>query len=89
IAAWNLLYAIAPVHDRSLYIGLSNTVLALPSLAPVAAGILIPFLGTPALLGLAALMAAITVSFSFRFGALRAADARALSAATSGAEAEA
>lgn len=81
VAAWNLLYAVAPANDRSLYIGLANTVLALPSLAPVAAGILIPFLGMPALFGVAAATAVLTLSFSFRFRALREADKRAVAAA--------
>ncbi len=86
IAAFNLLYAIAPPGDRPLYIGLSNTVLALPSLAPVLAGALLPVLGAKALFGLALLLSLVTLAFSFRFADLRAADQRALTTAAGGDE---
>ena len=80
IAAWNLLYAIAPPGDRPLYIGLSNTVLALPSVAPVVAGALLSVVGYRALFGVALGLSLLTLAFSFRFAALRAADQAALRA---------
>ncbi len=86
IAAFNLLYAIAPPGDRPLYIGLSNTVLALPSLTPVLAGALLPVVGAKALFGLALLVSLVTLAFSFRFKDLRAADQRALTTAPGGDE---
>lgn len=78
VAAWNLLYALAPEADRPLYIGLSNTVLALPSLAPVLAGALLPLIGFHQTFLLAAVLAVLALSFAFRFRELRALDARAL-----------
>ncbi len=86
IAAFNLLYAIAPAGDRPLYIGLSNTVLALPSLAPILAGALMAVVGAEVLFVVAAALSLITLAFSFRFGDLRAADQRALKAAIGGDE---
>jgi len=67
-AAWNLLYAVAPANERALYIGLVNTVLALPSLAPVAAGALVLLLGLPVLfgVGLAFGLAALLISLRMR-----------------------
>lgn len=78
IAAWNLLYALAPAGERAMYIGLSNTVLALPSLAPIVAGSIAMLLGYTNLFWLAILLAAVTFAFSFRFSALRELDRRAL-----------
>lgn len=78
VAGWNLLYALAPEAERGLYIGLSNTVLTLPSLAPIAAGALLPFIGMPALFVVALLIGVTTLTFAFRFQELRAADLRAL-----------
>lgn len=86
IAAFNLLYAIAPAGDRPLYIGLSNTVLALPSLAPILAGALMAVVGAKTLFVVAAALSLVTLAFSFRFGDLRAADQRALKAAIGGDE---
>lgn len=86
IAAWNLLYAIAPAGDRPLYIGLSNTVLALPSVAPVLAGALLAVVGARALFLVALGLSVSTLLFSFRFAELRAADKRALNAAIGGDE---
>ncbi len=86
IAAWNLLYAIAPPGDRPLYIGLSNTVLALPSVAPVVAGALLAVIGPRVLFGVALLLSLTTLAFSFRFKDLKAADQRALKAAIGGDE---
>ncbi len=78
IAAWNLLYALAPEKERGLYIGLGNTVLALPSLAPVLAGAMLSFFGFRYLFVVAALMAIAALAFAFRFRELRALDLRAL-----------
>lgn len=86
IAAFNLLYAIAPAGDRPLYIGLSNTVLAVPSLAPVLAGALLPLIGARGLFGIALALSLGTLAFSFRFSDLREADRRALTAAAGGDE---
>jgi len=80
IASWNLLYALAPEEDRPLYVGLSNTFLSLPSLAPVLGGALAPLLGYPSLF-VAALASGVTaLAFAFRFRELRALDLRALEA---------
>lgn len=81
IAAWNLLYAVAPAGERPLYIGLANSVLALPSLAPILAGSLQPWVGTPTLFIGAFVMGLATLSFAFRFGSLRELDRKALSPA--------
>lgn len=86
IAAFNLLYAIAPAGDRPLYIGLSNTVLALPSAAPILAGVLLPVVGAHSLFLIALGLGLLTLAFSFRFSDLRAADQRALTADIGGDE---
>ncbi len=79
IAAWNLLYALAPDEsDRLLYVGLSNTFLTLPSLAPVLGGALIPLIGFPDLFAAAAATGLLALTFAFRFRELRALDLRAL-----------
>src|SRR5690606_31197167 len=65
-AAWNLLYAIAPANERALYIGLVNSVLALPSLAPVAAGALVILLGLPVLFGVGLGFAVVAMVISLR-----------------------
>ncbi len=78
IAAWNLLYALAPEAERPLYVGLSNTLLSVPSLAPIAAGALATWLGFPLLFLGAGVMGATALAFAFRFRELRALDMRAL-----------
>ena len=78
IASWNLLYALAPEQERPLYVGLSNTFLSVPSLAPVLAGALAPLVGFPALFAAAAVSAVVALAFAFRFRELRALDLRAL-----------
>lgn len=78
IGAANLLYAIAPLDDRALYIGLSNTVLTVPSLAPVLAGALLAWFQMPVMFLVAAGVGTATLALSFRFGSLREADRRAL-----------
>jgi len=78
IGAANLLYAIAPLDDRALYIGLSNTVLTLPSLAPVLAGALLVWVQMPAMFLAAAAIGVATLALSFGFGSLREADKLAL-----------
>ena len=86
IAAFNLLYAIASPGDRPLYIGLSNTVLALPSLAPVLAGALLPVMGVNWMFAIALALGVVTMAFSFRFKDLREADRAALTAQIGGDE---
>jgi len=83
IAAWNLLYAVSPAPERPLYVGVANSVLALPSLAPVAAGLAAGLVGFRPLFGLAALVAAASLAFSFRFVRLREMDRAALEQAPS------
>lgn len=78
IAAWNLLHALAPEEDRPLYIGASNSILALPSFAPILAGIVISLAGFKLMFVLALLSAGTAVAFSFRFQELRALDRKAL-----------
>lgn len=80
IAAWNLLYAVSPAPQRPLYVGVANTILALPSLAPIAVGLAAVVTGYPLLFGLAAAVAAASLAFSFRFSELRALDKAALEA---------
>src|SRR5690606_3376657 len=77
-AAWNLLYAIAPANERALYIGLVNSVLALPSLAPVAAGALIIFLDLPILFGVGLAFAITAFSLALRMRAVHELDQAAL-----------
>jgi len=80
IAAWNLLYAVSPAPQRPLYVGVANSILALPSLAPIAVGLAAAMTGYPLLFGLAAAVAAASLAFSFRFAELRALDKAALEA---------
>ncbi len=80
IAAWNLLYAVSPNAQRPLYIGAANSLLSLPSFAPILAGALIDLLGFHLIFVLAALIAGTALSFAFRFQDLRAKDLRALEA---------
>ncbi|MBA2667035.1 MAG: hypothetical protein H0U69_08370 [Trueperaceae bacterium] len=82
IAAWNLLYAVSPAAERPLYVGVANSVLALPSLAPVGVGLVAAFTGFQAAFALAALVAATSLAFSFRFTELRALDRAALENST-------
>ena len=81
IAAWNLLYAVSPAAERPLYVGVANSVLALPSLAPVASGALSVWTGFPPLFALAAIVAAGALAFSFRFVRMRDLDRAALEGA--------
>lgn len=83
IAAWNLLYAVSPEAERPLYVGVANSVLALPSLAPIAAGAAAGLLGYRPLFALAAAVAAASLAFAFRFVDLRAMDRAALERAPS------
>jgi hypothetical protein len=78
IAAWNLLYAVAPEEERTLYVGLTNTFLTAPSLAPVLAGAVLPLLGYSAIFAAAAVSGGLALAFAFRFRELRALDLRAL-----------
>ena len=80
IAAWNLLYAVSPAPQRPLYVGVANSILALPSLAPIAVGAVAALTGYPLLFAIAAGVAAASLAFSFRFSELRALDKAALEA---------
>lgn len=77
-AAWNLLYAISPARERALYIGLVNTVLALPSLAPILAGVAILIIPLPALFAFGAVLATVTLLLSLRMHDIHELDQRAL-----------
>jgi len=79
IAAWNLLYAVSPAAQRPLYVGVANSVLALPSLTPVLAGALSAIVGFSTLFIAASVLAATALAFSFRFVRLRDLDRAALS----------
>jgi len=78
IAAWNLLYAVSPEAERPLYVGVANSVLALPSLAPIAIGALLLTIGFEGAFLLAAALAIASLAFAFRFGELRELDRAAL-----------
>ena len=78
IAAWNLLYAIAPEEERPMYVGTANSLLSLPSLAPIMAGFLVGLLGYQLTFLLAFAAAVTALSFSFRFKEMRKLDALAL-----------
>ena len=78
IAAWNLLYAVSPEEGRPLYVGTANSLLSLPSFAPILAGALVDLLGFQLTFVLAATAAASALSFAFRFHELRALDLAAL-----------
>ena len=81
IAAWNLLYAVSPEADRPLYVGVANSVLALPSLAPVAVGAALAWLGFGGAFVAAAGLAVVSLALSFRFADLQALDRAALEGA--------
>ncbi len=78
IAAWNLLYAVSPEAERPLYVGVANSVLALPSLAPIGAGVIVGLFGFGPVYVIAAALAALSLAFAFRFGELRRLDQEAL-----------
>ncbi len=78
IAAWNLLHALAPEEDRALYIGASNSLLALPSFAPILAGLVVSLVGFRLMFMLALLSAATALAFAFKFQSLRVLDKKAL-----------
>ena len=73
-AAWNLLYAVSPERERLLYVGTANSLLSLPSFAPILAGGLLGWLGFRPLFGLACLCALSSLAFAFRLRELRARD---------------
>lgn len=80
IAAWNLLYAVSPEAERPLYVGVANSVLALPSLAPIVAGLALAAFGYQVTFVAAATLACSALAFAFRFRELRALDRAALEA---------
>lgn len=73
-AAQNILYVLAPQGARAMYIGLANTVLGIPALLPIVAGVLVPFLGYRVLFVAAAAMAAIAFGFTLKLGGIKKAD---------------
>ncbi|HEX7022200.1 MAG TPA: hypothetical protein VF171_05035 [Trueperaceae bacterium] len=78
IASWNLLYALSPEEGRPLYVGTANTLLSLPSLAPIVAGGLVGAFGFHSTFLLACLVAVSALAFTFRFASLRILDLQAL-----------
>jgi MFS family permease len=76
IAVWNLLYTVAPEAERPLFIGVTNTLMALPSFAPIVAGIIVTLLGYRATFTLALLSGITALAFSFRFADLKALDVK-------------
>lgn len=78
IAVWNLLYAIAPTHERPLYVGVANSILTLPSLAPVAVGGLVAAVSYEAAFAAAAAVAAVSLVLAFRLREVRELDRRKL-----------
>jgi MFS family permease len=76
IAVWNLLYTVSPEAERPLYIGVTNTLMALPSFAPIIAGIIVTLLGYRASFILALLSGVTALAFSFRFADLKALDVK-------------
>ncbi len=76
IAVWNLLYTVSTETERPLYIGVTNTLMALPSFAPIVAGIIVTLLGYNATFALALLSGLTALAFSFRFADLKALDAK-------------
>ncbi len=78
IAAWNLLYAVSPEADRPLYVGVANSVLSLPSLAPIGAGVALGVWGFEPLFVGAGALALSSLGFAFRFSELRGLDRAAL-----------
>jgi MFS family permease len=74
IAVWNLLYTVSPEAERPIYIGVTNTLMALPSFAPILAGVVVSLVGYPTTFALALVSAATALAFSFRFADLKALD---------------
>jgi MFS family permease len=74
IAVWNLLYTVSPEAERPLYIGVTNTLMALPSFAPIVAGIIVTLFGYRATFVLALVCGISALAFSFRFADLKALD---------------
>jgi Major Facilitator Superfamily len=76
IAVWNLLYTVSPEAERPLYIGVTNTLMALPSFAPIVAGVIVTLFGYRATFVLALLCGISALAFSFRFADLKALDSK-------------
>jgi len=80
IAAWNLLYAVAPEEDRPLYVGATNTMLTLPTAGPILAGAMITWTGYLGAFAAAGLLAICALALTFRFDEIRRLDVQALTA---------
>jgi len=78
MAAWNLLYAIAPEEDRPLYVGAANTMLTIPTAAPILAGAMITWAGYLSAFAAAGLLAICALALTARFAELRRLDVQAL-----------
>lgn len=78
IAVWNLLYAIAPEEDRPLYVGATNTMLTLPTAAPILAGVIITWAGYLSAFAIAGLLAVGALVLTVRFTEIKRLDAQAL-----------
>lgn len=76
IAVWNLLYTVSPEAERPLYIGVTNTLMALPSFAPIVAGFIVSLFDYRAAFALALFSGLAALAFSFRFADLKALDAK-------------
>jgi hypothetical protein len=76
IAVWNLLYTVSPEAERPIYIGVTNTLMALPSFAPIVAGVIVTLFGYRATFILALLCGIFALAFSFRFADLKALDVK-------------
>ncbi|MGL4610369.1 MAG: MFS transporter [Trueperaceae bacterium] len=76
ISVWNLLFAVAPDAERAMYTGVTNTLMALPSFAPILAGVIVTFLGYPGIFIVALTSGVVALAFSFRFADLKALDSR-------------
>ncbi|MEZ4607915.1 MAG: MFS transporter [Deinococcales bacterium] len=83
IATWNLLYAVSEDSQRTIYVGTANTILTLPSLAPIVAGFFIESLGFNIAFILAAIFALIAFMGLINFSSLKERDQAALKQASS------
>ena len=78
ISAWNLLYVVSPERERLLYVGTAQSLLFLPSLAPILAGGLADLYGLRVTFVLSTVLALTALGFAFRFRELRSLDLQAV-----------